>query len=70
MTTLTPDLWAAYDAARKVQDDAQFRAAFFLTRPAPSLRLATEYAQVAQAARYEASQLAREAREAWEAALS
>lgn len=61
MTTLTPDLWAAYDAARKVQDDAQFRAAFFLARVAPNVGLATEYAQVAQAARYEASQLGREA---------
>lgn len=67
MTTLTPDLWAAYDAARKVQNDAQYRAAFALTRLPTSVALATEYARAAQAARYEAAQLAREAHEAWEA---
>lgn len=61
MTALTPDLWAARNAARELQDDAQHGAAWFLARPEPDIELATQFAWAARAAAYEAMNLAREA---------
>lgn len=74
MTALIPDLWAAYAAAREVQADARHAAAWHLVRQGtrmPSgyvacdtnLKLASEAAEVARAAGYEARALAEAARE-------
>ena len=71
--TLTPNLWAAHDAARRLQDEAQFAAAWHLApqtirvpdglaHAAVNDKLAREFAEVARAARYEAAALASEAR--------
>lgn len=67
MTGLVPDLWAAYGAARHVQDDAQHGAAWFLAAADVGdadwrTGRARECARQAQAARYEALALAAAAR--------